>query len=221
MMESKKDESSGRWAVFGSLGAAAVGAVCCLGPVVLVSLGVTGAWIGNLSALETYRPFFMVMAAGFLGFGFYRGYGRSKQEECDDGAECEVSQASLANRISLWIATVAVIGLFASPYLLSFGLEEVTAQSTPPESSKVNVDKSSEQPDKVELRTTVLKVEGMTCGGCVRTIHSTLKAIDGVNKVQVSLEPPQAKVTYDTSKVSVDDLTKATGNVGYPSEPKN
>lgn len=215
------DEST-NWTIFGSVGAAMGAAVCCLGPVVLVSLGVGGAWIGNLSALEPYRPLFMAVAAGFLGFGYYRVYGQSKQEECGEGAECEVPRASLANRVSLWVATVVVVGLFASPYLLSLGLDEAAAQSTSAESPKVTADeKSGGQTNPSELSTVTLKVEGMTCGGCVRTVDSTLSDIDGVEDAQVTLEPPRAKITYDASKVDVDKLTEATGNVGYPSEPKS
>jgi mercuric ion transport protein len=55
-------------------GAAALGAVvassCCIGPLLLVMLGVSGAWIGNLVALEPYMPYFLVVTALLLGAGF-------------------------------------------------------------------------------------------------------------------------------------------------------
>lgn len=218
----ENDDESTTWTIFGSVGAALAAAVCCLGPVILVSLGIGGAWIGSLSALEAYRPIFMAVAAGLLGFGFYRVYGRSNQKECAEGDECETPGANVANQVSLWIATVAVVGLFASPYLLSLGLDDAEAHSTSSEASNVTADgNSGGQVDQASLSTTILKVEGMTCGGCVRTLESTLGDIDGVQKVQVTLEPPRANVTYDASKVSVDDLTEATGNVGFPSEPES
>ena len=123
-MSEPSSRSADTWTLFGSVGAALGAAICCLGPVVLVSMGVTGAWIGRLSALEAYRPFFMLAAAGMLGWGFYRVYGTRARDDCGDDGECEVPRASRVNEVSLWIATVAVAGLFASPYLLGPSVAE-------------------------------------------------------------------------------------------------
>lgn len=217
----ESDDTSAGWTIFGSVGAALGAAVCCLGPVVLVSLGVGGAWVGHLSALEPYRPLFMAVAAGFLGFGFYRVYRRPKQSQCRDGAECEVPRASLTNRVALWVATVAVVGLFASPYLLSLGVDETAAKATSTEASSGSADQGPDGQGAVsERRTVTLQVEGMTCAGCIRTIESALRDTEGVEEVQVTLEPPRANITYDASAVSVDELTEATGDAGFPSEPE-
>ena len=55
--------------VAGSL--AAIGAsVCCVGPLVLLALGIGGAWIGNLTALQPYRPLFIGLTLLFLGLAF-------------------------------------------------------------------------------------------------------------------------------------------------------
>ncbi|MBL1433263.1 MAG: mercury transporter MerT [Gammaproteobacteria bacterium] len=43
---------------------------CCAGPLILLMLGISGSWIGNLSALEPYRPFFILLAAIFLGLAY-------------------------------------------------------------------------------------------------------------------------------------------------------
>ncbi len=52
--------------VAGSL--TAIGAsVCCVGPLVLLALGISGAWITNLAALEPYRPIFIGLTLFFLG----------------------------------------------------------------------------------------------------------------------------------------------------------
>lgn len=207
----KQQGDSNRWTLFGSVGAALAAALCCLGPFVLVSLGVTGAWIGNLSALEPYRPLFGAVAAGLLGFGFYRVYGKPKQEDCGDGAECQVPRANRINQVSLWIAAVVVVGLFASPYFLSASSEEVSAQVVPPKASA----------DQAELATTVLEVEGMTCGGCASSVQTSLERLEGVEKAEVTFEPPEARVRYDAARVTIDKLTEATANVGYPSKPKS
>ena len=216
------DDQSTNWTMFGSVGAALAAAACCLGPVLLVSLGVGGAWVGSLSALEPYRPLFMAVAFGFLGFGFYRVYGQSRQEDCGDGAECEVPRASLANRVSLWVATVAVVGLFSSPYLLSLGLGEAAAESGDARPTSVEADETADrQAGAAELSSVALEVDGMTCAGCVRTLDSTLGDLDGVEQVEVTLEPPRAEVTYDDSRVDVDDLIEATEGVGYSAKVRN
>src|SRR5258708_13390071 len=54
---------------------AAVGAsICCVGPLVSLALGVSGAWIGSLTALEPYRPFFIGLTLLFLAFAFHPLY---------------------------------------------------------------------------------------------------------------------------------------------------
>ena len=60
--------------LIGAVVSAIAASICCVGPLVLLALGVSGAWIGNLTALEPYRQIFMVAALGFLGFAFYRVY---------------------------------------------------------------------------------------------------------------------------------------------------
>jgi mercuric ion transport protein len=63
--------------------AAAVGAsACCILPLVLFALGISGAWIGNLVALEPYKPYFIAAALMFLGFGFFKVYSKPKPEAC-------------------------------------------------------------------------------------------------------------------------------------------
>lgn len=215
--------TSEKWTIFGSVGAAVAAAVCCLGPVVLVSLGVTGAWIGNLSAVEPYRPIFMVVAAGLLGFGFYRVYGKSEQHEaCDEGEACgedeacEVPKATRINKVSLWIATVLVAFFFASPYLFELGVDKVSAQQA--EAVAEKTDESGAAAEASQTEQVVLEVGGMTCAGCTHTVTKALEGNDGVEKAAVSLEPPRALVTYDPDKVTPDQMMEATKNVGYPSK---
>ena len=54
---------------------AAIGAsVCCVGPLVLLALGIGGSWVGSLTAMEPYRPFFIGMTLLFLGLAFRELY---------------------------------------------------------------------------------------------------------------------------------------------------
>ena len=59
------------------------------------------------------------------------------------------------------------------------------------------------------------KVEGMTCGGCVRSVTGVLKGLPGVEDAQVSLEAAAAKVRFDPAKVTVDAMRSAVENAGF------
>ena len=52
-------EKAGRYALFGGVIAAIATSLCCIGPLVLVMLGVSGAWVANLAVLEPIRPYFV------------------------------------------------------------------------------------------------------------------------------------------------------------------
>ncbi len=94
-------------AAAGGVIGAVLASSCCIGPLLLISLGASGAWIGNLSALKTYQPFFVTLALAFLGFGFWRVYGESKQS-CEDGSTCATPASDQIVKSALWIATVLV-----------------------------------------------------------------------------------------------------------------
>ncbi|MGE5248292.1 MAG: heavy-metal-associated domain-containing protein [Verrucomicrobiota bacterium] len=64
-----------------------------------------------------------------------------------------------------------------------------------------------------------LSVRGMTCAHCVAAVKRSLEAVPGVREAAVTLEPPRAAVTYDPSKATVEAMTKATEEEGYPSSP--
>jgi copper chaperone len=65
------------------------------------------------------------------------------------------------------------------------------------------------------METAVLKVAGMTCGGCVRSVTNVLKALPGVAAAEVSLEAGEAKVSFDPALASVAQLKGAIENAGY------
>jgi mercuric ion transport protein len=94
--------------------AAILASSCCLGPLVLVMLGVSGAWIGNLAALEPYRPFFLG-AAGVALFFAYRRILRPAAA-CAPGEVCAIPKVDRAYRVMFWVVAVLVLIAFAFPY---------------------------------------------------------------------------------------------------------
>ncbi|MBI5750501.1 MAG: mercury transporter [Nitrospinae bacterium] len=101
----------------GAIVSAIVASLCCVGPFVLVMLGVSGAWIGNLRVFEPYRPLFILIAIGFLGGGFYRVY-RKPAEVCDPRSICASQQTKGIGKLVLWGATIFVVFLLILPYLI-------------------------------------------------------------------------------------------------------
>lgn len=65
------------------------------------------------------------------------------------------------------------------------------------------------------MQTEHLKIRGMTCGGCTSNVTNALKAVSGVNDVQVSLTAGEATVQYDEQLTSPDQLKTAVKNAGY------
>ena len=65
------------------------------------------------------------------------------------------------------------------------------------------------------METVELKVEGMTCQGCVNSVTRTLSGVPGVQKVEVSLADSRATVTYDPAKAGPAQLKQAIENAGY------
>jgi len=65
------------------------------------------------------------------------------------------------------------------------------------------------------METVTMNVKGMTCGGCVASVTRVLKAVPGVDSVDVKLQPGQATVRYDASKVAVPRLKAAIEDAGY------
>lgn len=69
-------------------------------------------------------------------------------------------------------------------------------------------------------QTITLSVPGMTCAACPITVKKALTKVEGVQNVEVSYEHREAIVTFDDTRTSVEALTKATENAGYPSSVK-
>ncbi len=87
---------------------AILASTCCIAPLVLLTLGISGAWIGNLTALEPYKPYFAAVALIFVGLGFRQVYFKAKPA-CVEGSYCARPESSLITKTSLLLATVLVV----------------------------------------------------------------------------------------------------------------
>jgi len=110
----------GLMAAGGLLGALAASS-CCILPLVLFSLGVSGAWIGNFTQLAPYQPFFIAATIACLGYGYWLVF-RSSRVACAGGEACARPLSNRLAQLGLIVATVLVIAAigfdFLAPLLL-------------------------------------------------------------------------------------------------------
>lgn len=116
MTEAQSRSPAGGGALFAGGLAAILASSCCLGPLILVTLGVSGAWIGNLTVLEPYRPIFIGIALAALFFAYRRIF--RPVQECKPGEVCAVPQVRTAYKITFWIVAALVLVALAFPYVL-------------------------------------------------------------------------------------------------------
>ena len=102
-------------AAAGDLLGAIAASSCCVVPLVLFSLGVSGVWIGNLAALAPYQPIIVVVTLGFLGYGYYLVYPKPKAAHAENQA-CARQSPRRTVKIALCAATVLVAAAMAFPY---------------------------------------------------------------------------------------------------------
>jgi mercuric ion transport protein len=102
-------------AVGGLLGALAASS-CCILPLVLFSLGVSGAWIGNFTRLAPYHPYFIAATVAFLGTGYWLVY-RSAKLACADDEACARPLPNRLVKAGLILATILVIAALGLDFL--------------------------------------------------------------------------------------------------------
>ena len=115
--ESGSDRSGSGALLVGGV-AAILASTCCLGPLVLVALGLSGAWIGNLTLLEPYRPFFIggaLVALFFAGRRIFR-----PAQACAPGEVCAVPGTRRMYKIVFGIVSALVLIALVYPYVAKF-----------------------------------------------------------------------------------------------------
>lgn len=86
---------------------ALLASACCLGPLLLLAVGVSGVWIGHLAALERYRPTFIGAAFVALYVAYRRIY---RPEACAPDALCAVPSVRQSYKVLFWIVA-ALLGI--------------------------------------------------------------------------------------------------------------
>ncbi len=89
----------------GGLIGAVLASSCCIAPLAFVTLGISGAWIGNLTALAPYQWLFVTATVGFLGAGFWTVYFKPKAA-CEEGSYCATPTSDRVVKTVLWIVHI-------------------------------------------------------------------------------------------------------------------
>lgn len=107
---------TGRGALFTGGLAAILASTCCLGPLVLVTLGFSGAWISNLRVLEPYRPIFIGAALVAMFFAYRRIY--RPAQACKPGEVCAIPQVGRTYKLIFWVVAALILVALGFPYVL-------------------------------------------------------------------------------------------------------
>ncbi|MBU1211539.1 MAG: mercury transporter MerT [Alphaproteobacteria bacterium] len=110
--DSAAPRSQRLFAAGGVIGAVLASA-CCVLPLLFVTLGISGAWIANLTALEPYKPYVAAAAVLFIGLGFRQVYFRQVYFQpgrvCEDGSYCARPQSAVITKIVLWCSALLIL----------------------------------------------------------------------------------------------------------------
>ena len=107
--------TNGRGALFAGGVAAILASTCCLGPLVLLLLGFSGAWIANLTALEPYRPMFVAAAIVALFFAYRQIF--RPAVACTPGEVCAVPQVRTTYKAMFLLVAVLILIAVSFPFI--------------------------------------------------------------------------------------------------------
>lgn len=106
------------WPIFGGVAAAIGASLCCVGPLILLSIGISGAWISNLTALDPYRPIFIFVVFILFVIAGWQLY--QPLQKCKPGSVCAVPASNKYRKMIFVVLLIFSISFVSSPYWLLF-----------------------------------------------------------------------------------------------------
>lgn len=203
-----KENTESQMTIWGAMGAGLVASLCCLGPLLFAVLGL-GAF-GAAGIFAAARPYLLVLAILLLAFGFYRAYFR-RQQACAPSEACATKPTSRLGRISLWIASVAVLAFALSPYYAG----RIAAAWVSKNSSMPTTTTPTNQAANASIETVTVQVEGMDCNACEAPIKAALRQTPGVRNADVSYKRGDARIEFDPKQTNVEQIKLAINSTGY------
>ncbi len=109
------------WLGIGAVLAAIGASVCCVVPLLLVSLGIGGAWISAFTSMETVRPYFIILTLIFIGLGYRKLF--FVPDSCEEGKACASSEVKHKQQMIFWSGSALILLLLAFPWYAPFFME--------------------------------------------------------------------------------------------------
>lgn len=183
------------WTLTGGVVAGIAASLCCIGPLLSLSLGLgsfaASAWFAQ------WRPVFLGVTFVLLGVAWYLTYRRPKVD-CDDGS-CARPPGKAA-RLSLWLGTL--VALVAAVYpALPAARHQISTAAVSASDAKFSV-----------------LIPSMDCPPCAAGIEATLSHAPGVKQAVVNYDNKQADLVYDSTVTSRDKLLALIDASGFPAE---
>ena len=114
----KSDKATKKIIATGGLLGAIAASTCCVLPVILFALGISGAWISNLVSLARYKPFFIVLSLVFIGTGLWMVYFKPQISIPKiQSTSCYRPFSEKTIKIMLWSAVIIILIVFLIPYI--------------------------------------------------------------------------------------------------------
>jgi len=109
------------WTTIGAALSAIGASVCCVGPLLLLSLGVSGTWISSLTSFETVRPIFIILTLIFVGLSYRKLY--LTDNNCAKDEMCALSDSQQKQKLTFWVVSIFIFLLLAFPWYAPYFME--------------------------------------------------------------------------------------------------
>jgi|TARA_B110000908_G_scaffold152123_1_gene187476 mercuric ion transport protein len=177
---------------------AIMASLCCITPVLALIAGTSGI-ASTFSWIEPFRPYLIVLTVLVLGFAWYEKLKPRKEIDC----ECETDEKPkfMQSKTFLGIVTAFSIIMLAFPYY-----------------SRIFYPKTETQiivVDKLDIKTTEFKINGMTCAGCEEHVNHEVNKLNGIVNSKASYENKNAIIEFDRTKTNETEIEKAINSTGY------
>ena len=173
-----------RWFGGGALLAALAASACCLGPVVLATVGLSG--VGLAVALRPWRPLLLALTALLIGAGLWTTF-RARR---GDAACCAVPATRRAGRWIMIAVAALTLALATYPWWAGEARTRARGATAPARATA----------------TAHLAIDGITCAACARDIARRLGQVPGVATVEVDADHATATIRYDPTRTTAAEL---------------
>jgi len=96
--------------------AAIVAAFCCLVPIIILSLGLSSAWVSTLAPLNAYRPLAIIITLVCIGFAYWKLY--HSKSSCQEKTDCATTKARQRSKVLFWCVSIIAVLLLISPWFI-------------------------------------------------------------------------------------------------------